>query len=218
MKVLDEIIPIYDDYGNLYLKYNDKVYEFSINNKNDLELFEIFKNDNFNYDIVNNFDNIKQLNLLSKSNTLKSKIIREYIKEKEENPDIEYESDEEISHSDYDDIHYQMQFYPEELEIIHESELIEDDVTYKFQYFSNNFIPNKLIEINNDCENYNISCYDTFLYNNNELIFMSKPNILNSSYRIFLHSNGEVNLKIIGSIKKIYKISISDNNLILELN
>ena len=56
MKILNSIYPVFDHNGHFYLLFNNQnenqIYEFSIDNKNNLELYQIFKNDNFNYDIL----------------------------------------------------------------------------------------------------------------------------------------------------------------------
>ncbi len=225
MKILNEITPIFDITGHFYMELNNNVFELSVNNKNELEIYKIYNNDNFQYEILDkpNF-NIGNLNLLSNSNTLKSKVIREYIKDKSENPDEEYESDEDLDRSTIDEINNKMTYYPEDLEIENES-LNEDDIdSDKFNFYGKidtkclQEVTNNDIYYENDIEQTDIiSAYDTFLYkgdeNENELVFVSKNNKLNSGYRIVIYENGTICFKIIGSYKKIFQLVINNNNI-----
>ncbi len=225
MKILNEITPIFDITGHFYMEYNNNVFELSVNNKNELEIYQIFNNDNFQFEVNEkaNFT-IGNLNLLSNSNTLKSKVIREYIKDKSENPDEEYESDEELDTSTMEDINNKMTYYPEDLEIEENINIDEDFLENKFNFYGKIDIKS-LQEINvndtyyeNDIENTDIiSAYDTFLYkgneSDNELVFVSKNGNINSSYRIIVHENGIIYFKIIGSSKKVYKLNIEENKI-----
>lgn len=238
MKILDCINPIFDSNGHFYLELKDQVYEFSIDNKNNLELFKIHNNDNFQFlikDSEDNFADQKRLDLLAKSNTLKSKIIREYIKEKEDDPDIEYESDEDIDASTLDDINSKLQYYPEDLEYIEDAENSDNQYNETRFNFYGNIQIKKLIEVDiSEINEINgkyildkdkdivreLSNYDTFLYNGDnehaELVFISKLNEINSSYRLFAFKDGIISLKIVGGVKKNYKIKIDDGNIVLE--
>jgi len=220
MKVLDIIEPIFDNQGHLYLLYKDIIYEFSIDNKNNLNLSEIIKSDYYTYEITDEPFNINPLNLLSKFNTLKSKIIREYIKEKEENPDYELAEDESVDNETLEIINSTMQHYPENLEFIEEpiydddplSNLSSDYVLDNYQIkFFGDIILKKLKELYDDPTNY--AEYDSFLYNNNELTYVVKSNILTSSFRIFLYNDGRVTLKVLGSSMKSYKLEIIEDKI-----
>jgi hypothetical protein len=225
MKILNEITPIFDITGHFYMGLNNNIFELSVNNKNELEIYKIYNNDNFQYEIldISNF-NIGNLNLLSNSSSLKSKVIREYIKDKSENPDEEYESDEELDKSTIDDINNKMTYYPEDLEIENESiDNDNDDDLDKFNFYGKietkclQEVTNNDIYYENDYEQSDIiSAYDTFLYkgdeNDNELVFVSKNSKLNSGYRIVIYENGTICFKIIGSYKKILKLVINNDN------
>ena len=241
MKILNSIHPIFDCNGHFYLQYNDQVYELSIDNKNNLELFKIYNNDNFQYQIKEeseeNFSNKRSIDLLAKSNTLKSKIIREYIKEKEDDPDIEYKSDDEMNADDacdLNDINSKLQYFPEDLEYVDNQEDSDDIDNHelKFNFYGSiqikKLIDIDLTEINESNIKYvvekenlpDLSNYDTFLYNGDnehaELVFITKLNNINSSYRLFAFKDGSISLKIVGSIKKNYQIKIDKENIILE--
>jgi hypothetical protein len=243
MKILDCINPIFDSNGHFYLELKDQVYEFSIDNKNNLEIFKIFNNDNFQYRIKeeseDNFTDQTRIDLLAKSNTLKSKIIREYIKEKEDDPDIDNESDEDIDAGTIDNINSKLQYFPEDLEYIEEGENSEECDSYsynetQFRFYGNIQIK-KLIEIDiTEINEINgkyildkdkdivreLSNYDTFLYNGDnehaELVFISKLNVINSSYRLFAFKDGSIFLKMVGSSKKTYKIKLDGDDIVLE--
>ena len=118
MYLLDCIEPIFDKYGHFYLKHKDHIYEFSINKNNELEIFEIFNNDNYKFKLVANTQDIQSLNLLSNCNTLKAKIIKEYIKEKQENPDKDFDSDEDLDNDEIQTLNTKINFNPEDLEYI----------------------------------------------------------------------------------------------------
>lgn len=240
MKILNSLDLVFDSNGHFYLDYDKKIYEFSIDNKNNLEIFEIRNNDNFKFEIETRKDilNISPLDLLTKSNTLKSKIIREYINEKEENsaPDEEYD-DDHLDSNTIDDINNKMKYFPEDLEYL-EDEYLEDersgtnnDYETEFLFFGNISVKVlceiDLSEINEDNgkyvnygDNENLSSYDTFIYDRDiehpELAFVSKLNNINSSYRLLVFKDGTIILRVIGGPKKIYKLKLDESNIILE--
>jgi len=240
MKILNSISPIFDLNGNFYLLQDTKLYEFSIDNKNNLELYEIFKNDNFNYDILdescNNFPDINKLHLLSKSNTLKSKIIREYIKECDDEFDENKDNDEnELDDDTLNEIHKNMQYYPEDLELEYESnnyDIDYDNNQLKFTYYGEgdevkllNEIDTTEIDENNvsyvceyDSNNENLASYDTYLYegdcDHSNLAFVSKLNHVNSSYRLFITQDGNIVLKVVGANRINYKLKLEEKLLL----
>lgn len=230
MRILNNIEPIFDKYGHFYLKYDNHIYEFSINGKDQLELFEIFNNDFFSYRIIEETKEIKSLNLLSKCNTLKGKIIKEYIKQKQENPDEEYESDEELDGNTMETLNNKIQYNPEDLEYIEEenennsdNEYIENDKDSYFVKYGNEKL--RIFEEINDNEIngfYNLNepqifCdYDTYIYdgdeNENKLEYINKISLFLSPNRIFVFKDGTIIFKIIGSSKKKYQLKINREN------
>ena len=238
MYLLDIIEPIFDKYGHFYLKFGENVYEFSIDNKNKLELFQIYNNEDFKFEIIEDKNENKNLNLLSKSNTLKGKILREYIKEKQDNPDYECESDEELDNDTIQNINSQLQYNPEDLEYLEDNDI---NTNSDDEYFDNSFNIVKygniklrileeldITEINeingfyDKTNNDRIFCgYDTYLYNGNEneseLVYISKIKIISSPCKIFAYKNGDIILKIIGSSKKKYKLNIDKEKYLINL-
>jgi hypothetical protein len=239
MHLLQCIEPIFDKYGHFYLKHHDHVYEFSINGKDQLELYEIFNNDNFKFRIVDDNKEIRNLNLLSNCNSLKGKIIKEYIKEKSENPDEEYESDEELDSNTIQTLNSKIQYNPEDLEYIEE----EDENTYSDEeYVENSSFGHceelhfakygsekvRILEEIDDTEineingfyDYNkiknFCGYDTYIYDgteiDNKLEFINKISLFLSPNRIFAFKDGSIILKIVGSPKKKYNLQINKEN------
>ncbi len=232
MKIINNISPLFDNSGNFYLEVNNKVFEFSIDNKNNLELYEIFNTDNFNYVVhdesSSNYKK-KHLELLSNSTTLKSKVIREYIKEKEENPDAEYDTDEDIDTNMMNEINHNLQYYPEDLEVLEQDNTEEnqnEDNEIGFNFFGN--INLKKLEEVDMKDNYfkentlELSTYDTFVYNgdmeHSELVFVSKLNSYNSPYRLLIYKDGSIEFKIIGSMKKCYKLKYDESLVTIHLD
>jgi hypothetical protein len=236
MYLLHCIEPIFDKYGHFYLKHDDHIYEFSINGKDELELFEIFNTDNFKFKIVEDVTNNRSLNLLSNCNTLKGKIIKEYIKEKKENPDEEYESDEELDSNTIQTLNNKIQYNPEDLEYIEEeNENNYSDEEYvensRFGYDSELHFAKygseklrileeiddiEITEINgfyNNNETKNFCGYDTYIYDGNEyenkLEYINKISLFLSPNRIFAFKDGSITLKIVGSPKKRYQLQIN---------
>ncbi len=237
MYLINCIEPIFDKYGHFYVKYEDCVYEFSINGKDQLELFEIFNNENFKFRIVDDTIENKNLNLLSSCNTLKGKIIKEYIKEKQENPDEEYESDEELDSNTMDEINNKIKYNPEDLEYIDEDnenicsdEYIDDSYSYFKKYGKEKL---RVLEEINDIEINeingfydptnidNFSNYETYIYdgneNENKLEYINKISLSLSPNRIFVYKDGTVIFKIIGQTKKRYQLCINKENSRLTL-
>ena len=244
MIILNKIYPAFDLSGHFYLQYENKIYEFSIDNKDNLEIFQVFDNDTYHYEIIDydnfneDFLDISELKLLSKSTTLKSKIIREFIKENdnafEENKNNE-DNDCEIDDDTINEINKNMQYYPEDLELEYESnnyDIDHDDNELRFIYYGDSTIVKLLNEIDNteiteqnanyinDDSTKDLASYDTYLYSgdsdHSHLIFVSKLNYINSSYRIFISEDGSIVLKIVAANRVNYKLKITENKLILD--
>ncbi len=224
------IYELFDDYGNLFLNYNNDIYQFDISVNNTLELFKINKSSFFNYEILNNNLNNYELNnlLLSNNNTsLKSNVIKNYISNINDN-NINLEENKLVDDTNtydftIDELNNKIIYLNEDLDFDFEQYKYYDNDYHedKFITFSNSQIP-KLVELNNN-SNYNnftlnLSIYDSYLYNNNKLYFVNKLNNNTSCYRIILNNinnNYSVKLKIIGN--KIFNYNIIINNNLLEL-
>ena len=233
MYLLEYIEPLFDNYGHFYIKHKDHIYEFSINGKNQLEIFEIFNNDNYKFNIIDDTQELQSLKLLSNCNTLKSKIIKEYIKEKQENPDnIEIDSDEELDTEEIQTLNTKIQYNPEDLEYIDNN--IDDNIDnennedlYYIKYGNNKLRLLEEIDTNIDTnidtdilynytENKNLANYDTYIYdgneNENKLEYINKINIFIHPARIFAFKDGSITLKIIGYSKKRYNLIFNKEN------
>ena len=226
MYLLDCIEPIFDKYGHFYLKHKDHIYEFSINKNNELEIFEIFNNDNYKFKLVANTQYIQSLNLLSNCNTLKAKIIKEYIKEKQENPDKDFESDEDLDNDEIQTLNTKINYNPEDLEYIDNNNNNNDDNDDNDDLYYISYGNNKLrvleeeeleeIDINIDTnilynytESKNLAGYDTYIYDDDKLEYINKINTFLYPTRIFAYKDGSIILKIIGYPKKRYNLEVN---------
>lgn len=224
----NNIYELFDDYGNLYLNYDNNIYQFDITSNNTLELFKVNKSSAFDYQILdNNLNNYELNNLLLSNNdtSLKSNVIKNYVNNiNENNIDIEENKltndNTEIDFT-IDELNNKIIYLNEDLDFDYEQYKFYDNDFHedKFISFSNNQIP-KLVEItqNNNYNEFtlNMSIYDTYLYNNNKLFFVNKLNNNTSSYRIIINNNNNkhlVKLKIIGGKMFNYNINIINNEL-----
>ena len=218
--------PVIDNFGNLYLTYGDQLFEFNIDRLDNLELYKINTDleSEFKFKIFDNnyLDNTKELLLATKSKTLKGKVIHEYIKDKNKNKDrdLDHDLDPELDPDLDQEIDKYYDYCPEDLEFLNHDSNSEQESESEFEFMGSLKIK-RLVEIlNNNNININNSIYGTYIYtgepDNSELVFVSKMRDIILSYRIFIYQNGTVILKIIGGIKKYYKIEKNEDNIILK--
>jgi hypothetical protein len=241
MQLQNGIHIICDGYGHIYLSKDlVKIYELSITNKNILDLYEIYKSSVFDY-VLKTQEELQLFRPLKKYTKLKNKIFsdikektnldEEYleylknIKEKEFNDKLEqkYNNSENFEETESDlldikeieseYIDTQIQYCPEYLEFIDDIDDNDYETYYKIYCNIDNF--NILKELYVD-ENV-IADYDSFLYQNNDLVFVSKLNIYNPSFRILIYDTNKIILKVIDKKDIIYSISYNDldNSIIL---
>lgn len=205
-----EITLSFDPYGNLYFEHNNKFYQIIISG-NDVPIL-----DYGNYSIIKPYKKqFKQIINIDKSNPLQRKL-KKKINDQENNEDND--SDDEYFLEDHND-----DYYPEDQDYENDNEDISDDnisidgdtiekygeYNYKFDFWLNEEI-NIYYREDGDIT----ALYDTYIYDNEQLIFKSHSVDDSSIYRFRIYKNGDIYFRPIGGIEKKYKL---ENNNGLEL-
>ena len=187
----------FDIYGSLYLHDDinpNKSYQLNISGKN-VPYFDFG-----NYDIINKQSNkLGTFTLLDKNNSLKTKIKIKIEKEINDYEEDEYNSDDEYDldgdkNEDYypeDNDHYNN----EEINDNSEDEINEENIklygydNHKFIFWNNlNDIQVSIFD-RKDCDV--MSLYDTYIYDNDRLIFKSNSPDNSSIYRFRIINNDD---------------------------
>jgi len=185
-----KIIILFDRYGNIYLENNNNLYELEIDKKNN--------------PIITNINNNKQEEILNinkitiNKNKLQQKIIDEDNEEYKEIEDKEYTINGKIK------------------EIIIDEDNINEYGIYNkpFIFYSPKYSETKIIDMDQ-----NISAlYDTYIYENNTLIFVSKSCEEESIYRLILHTNGIIQFRNIGENNRQYRLNINNDTINISQN
>lgn len=201
----------FDPFGNLYLENNGKVYQVNISRNHILYLEEGA------FDIVKSYNNkIKQITLLDKQNSLRAKIQKKIDRQDDEEM---FDSDDEYYLDDKNEIDY----YPEDNDYYHDSdsnegedeeyEIIDEDNINKYgeMNLEFNFMKNtEEIEINYRENSDVMALYDTYIYNNDKLIFCSRSKDNSSIYRIRIIGDN-IYCRLIGSNEQQYNIKVLEN-------
>jgi hypothetical protein len=219
---INTIVVNLDPYGNIYFSNNDNLndsYQVNVSGKNIPFL------DHFNYEIEGEYNkNIGTFTLIDKHNSLKTKLKMKIQKENN------YDDDEENSDDEYDlDGDKLSEYYPEDDDHVNNEDNEEVDEIYgndqyidedniknygydnkKFDFWSSgseNIIP-ILYRKDSDI----MALYDTYIYDNNNLIFKSNSPNNDSIYRFRLNTSGEIYYRIIGQVEKKFKLMFNENN------
>lgn len=217
----------FDEFGNVFLKNNDKLFEININNKNELELNET----NLKYEIIN----IKKekLKLVNDPTSLKSRVIKKMREKKEEDGEddnLNYNSDDEYHNNMNDD---ETKYYKEDEDYyLDDNDNIENsdnslNTSEQFKYISETDKINIIRFISDDDENQNDnidynSLYETFIYDGTEdlakLVFVSKIENSVPIYRMLIYSDtNTIHFRPIGSKNKKFKLSYNNDDIIINL-
>jgi len=189
----------YDLYGNLYIKYNDLLYNLIINEDN-LDLLKINKNKLHDFKDINidhAYGSIK-----TKTNPLKAKI----------NNSLEETNDDNIDYFPEDKLY-------EKSDISIDTDYMNSmDIDPMFIFYTNDkYIKNKRIYEQKKGFPFN-SLYNFSIIDGNtdstEIILSSDEFNNTCSYNITIYTVGLFKLNVIGKSQKIYKI-IDDNNKLL---
>ena len=205
----------FDPFGNLYLDSNGKIYQVNISNKHVPYLEEGL------YNIIKQSTNlIKKLTAVDKQNSLRMKIQKKFEKQEDEEA---FDSDDEYYLDDKNEIDY----YPEDNDYYHDSDSSEEDNgtihndiidenninNYGEMNLEFNFMKNDTdtIEINYRENGDVMALYDTYIYNNNKLVFTSHSKDNSSIYRLRIEGDN-IYCRSIGGVEHKYVIKILENN------
>jgi hypothetical protein len=207
---------LFDTNGNLYFKYENKLYDIEIHKNYNLscELSNYIEEENKQIKI-----NYGTLKLSTDPKSLKGKTQKEYLKElkkieEEENNEIEYEDEDEE-----DDYSILEKYYPEDLEYFENNNKILDnleDYEISCSFYKE---PNLLKE---DVQVYTLDdihpLYETLIYNQDlssgDLMFKTKLNNTIILYRLRLYKSGEIAFRPISDKEVYYELSVNENNLL----
>lgn len=193
-----EAVVCHDNCGNIYLKYNSIYLLLDVNNDDDIEIIRTY---NINKLIQeNNCIKFKELKNSDNKTSLKGKAVNEFEKK------LEDEKNEEVMRENNDNENY-YKFYPDSKNYYHDDDdsenSDEEDEEFKF-YTTGDIGILETINVNKEW----CSSYDTIVMEKNSnfthmLMECSVPN----SYVVILYTNGEIDLNIVGSKRKLYKLS-----------
>ena len=204
----------FDPFGNLYLENNGKVYQANISGKHILYLEQGL------FDIIKSYNSkIKKIDLLDKQNSLKVKIQKKIDRQDDEEM---FDSDDEYYIDNKDEIDY----HPEDNDYYHDDsdddddtyEIIDDDNINRYGDMNSEFsFMNNDIEIKiNYRENGDVmALYDTYIYNNDKLVFCCRSKDDSSIYRLRIIGDN-IYFRLIGDREQKYTVKVSNEALDLE--
>ena len=202
----------HDDSGNIILKIHETYHALFINEKNNIEFFEIYNYNN----LPNTNKNIQynKINNIIQEKTLKSKITKEI-------EDIKCDYNDEIE-LDYENDIQKYKICPEDKLFVVEDEDEDKDedkddndenfddfeIYYKFSKSGNKNIITCLEKTLDSPP-----IYDTFVINdNNNTVLVTMQSNEQSAYRIIFYTSGKIGLNIIGSKINIYYLEFNEEN------
>ena len=212
----------FDKYGNLYLSSDNVDYQLGVDshNKPILEegLFEIIKKEDFDFvDLIHKPPrpqlqvNIEKALIEEYGRDPDDEGIDEEIFEEEEEYYVDPYFDENKMENDFYDIYENNS--EDDADIIDEDNgkmFGYDNVPYKF-YKEEGFS----IDVYDRCNGDVCPLYDTYIYDNNKLSFISYSANNSSIYRLKLYSDGVIGFRLIGEEEKNYVIGVQDGNPII---
>lgn len=191
-----------DTSGNIYLDINDNYYLMTIDKNDDLEFYEVNKN---NLEVLENTNELKYQKIIdSDVPTLKRKVLESM--EKENNSEHDSDDDED----EYQNYKHKMKYLHEDKYFLVENELGENDCeNEKFDFYKKDGSDN-IILMNKGISGFAI--YDTYVRNECGDVFESIIFNNNNSYRVSFYKNlNTMELNIIGSIVKKYNLTYGYN-------
>ena len=217
-----KVILVFDQGGNVYFKFLNKLYELNIDNKNILscDLCPL-SSEQFNCVKLN----YGELKLTSQGNSLKGKAQRnlndqdlnEFDEEDEENKDDLYP--DEVNKYLYEDKQYTEYYESDEnhtAESIMSNSFDQEDLVEESVKFLSN---GQEIEIW-DYDDI-VSLYDTLVYNDDPdhgfITFKTTLIGINPSYRLKIYKNGILSFRPLGEREKNYKLNICEDILSLKI-
>jgi hypothetical protein len=196
--------------GNVYLNINDNYYLMTIDKNDDLEFYEVNKN---NLEVLEKMNNLEYQKIVdSDVPTLKRKILEKM--EKENNS--ENESDDE---EDLQNYKQKMKYLQEDKYFLIENEFGENNFENENFDFYKKDGTNNIILMNKGISGFAI--YDTYVRNENGDVFESIIFNNDNSYRISFYKNlNTIELNIIGSAIKKYNLiyGYDKNDIVISAN
>lgn len=206
----------FDRYGNLYLTFRDINYQLNVDGKNKLFLltgdYEISEPDT---DLINQ---VKIKKMTASNGMLFQKKIREELEE--------LDSDGELDDEDYDLLKEDDDYWEDEKEILSEDEeedyLINEDLIEKYGEQNQPFVfwstrSEEEIQINHRRDGDITSLYDSFIYENQQIIFRAQSLNEDSIYRLIIN-DGLILFRPIGESDRSYRLVNLEDTLTIELN
>lgn len=204
----------FDRYGNLYLTFRDVNYQVNVDGRNKLFLltgdYEIFEPD------TELMDQLKIKKMTASNGMLFQKKIREELEE--------LDSDGELDDEDYDLLKEDDDYWEDEKEILSEEEdcLINEDLIEKYGEHNQPFVfwstrSEEEIQIYHRRDGDITSLYDTFIYENQQIIFRARSLNDDSIYRLIINE-GLILFRPIGESDRSYRLVNLENTLTIEPN
>ena len=186
----------FDCNGNVYLQYDNKLYNFNIDVKNNLSLEECINSTLFKK------IKLEELKLNYPRNSLKNYVKKNIIN-----------NVNQINSSDHKTNYFYEDYELKDCES-------ENDEVYSEEYVKFLSLNNDHDFIVFDSDDKGNSLYDTFIYNDDPEhgILCFRTNLIDSIpiYRLKIFTNGIISFREIGGIEKYYKLNVN-NNLTLQI-
>lgn len=204
----NEIIIDFDPYGNLYIEHAQKTYQVNISG-NSLPIL-----DQGLYTIIQPYvKEFKQIIHTDIDNPLQQKLKKKIENNENDNSDDEYFLDEQNNDYYPEDHDHDITNKDEEDDNISiDCDTIEKygEYNYKFDFWNNNNIA-----INYREDGDITALYDTYIYDDNKLIFKSHSIDNTSIYRFRIYKNGDILFRLIGGTERKCKLEYINQELIL---
>lgn len=190
----------FDEFGNLYIENNINIFQINISGKN----FPYAELGNFAKLSLSNLP-INNITIQEKNNQLKDQVDQEE-NSSEESPELDYFPEEsEYFLNSPDCTNSEESFDDENIKIYGIN-------NKKFKFYSDN--QNKIIYKR---ENGDITAlYDTYIYNQEKLKFVSNSAEQDSIYRLNIHTNGYLFFRPIGYPEINYKLFLDSDQIIFQ--
>lgn len=210
-----------DTNGNVYIFYNENLYDVSITGTNTLVVSlipNITQQHIDDMNVTSTFSlNKGMLKLNNKERSLKGRIVREKLKEKSENPDQDKqeEDDEEDDKNDknkeikYNEYYYENNTYQEDFTAVD-----SDDEEEKVFFLGKGVNDIKILNYDDD-----VPLYDTLIYDNDintgEPVIKTKLVNTEPIFRLKIYKSGNILFRPIGCPEQSYELVLNENILTL---
>jgi hypothetical protein len=208
----DKVLINFDSYGNIYFQTQsnpDKVYELSINGKSQLELFE----SDLKLDTLKSESDTKtgKLNYTSNPKSLKGEVMRQMVREEEDQDENDVNSDIDDSDEEY----YKDKYFVEDKEYFedYDDDASDQENDEEYFVFCSGEDQVKVYEAEDV-----LALYETILYHGNiehgYAVFKTKLVGSLPLYRLNVYNEGTVlKFREIGQLEKLYELFIENDTL-----